>query len=106
MSTFLTDVDKAKMLLEAADPEKVTLVCSQHHFVYNPRSKRPPVFECKQCMMVAFVGLIASIPPNRRDEVREMLEYSVHKLIEADKNGMIDRIKLFARPEVSVQKGN
>lgn len=105
MSTFLTDVDKAKLIAETADSEKIVLVCGQHRFAYNPRSKRAPVFGCKQCWMVQFTGLLANTPPNKRDEVLEMLEYSVHKLIEADKNGTIDRIKLLSRPEVSIQKG-
>jgi hypothetical protein len=50
------------------------------------------------------MGLLSNTPPNRRLEVLEMLEYSVHKLVEADKKGQIDRIALFKHPEVSINK--
>ena len=102
MSTFLTDSDKAKLLSEVMDPSKVVLTCPIHNWVYG--TKRPPNYKCKQCWMASFMGLLANTPPNRRLEVLEMLEYRVHKLVEADKKGEIDRIKLFARPEVTISK--
>jgi hypothetical protein len=103
MTTFLTDSDKQKILSECLDPEKVVLTCPTHMWSYG--TKRQPTPGCKQCWLASFTGLLANTPPNRRLEVLEMLEYSVHKLVEADKKGEIDRIKLFKRPEVTIEKG-
>jgi len=50
------------------------------------------------------MGLLANTPPEKRQETVEMLEYSVHKLIEAEKRGEIDRKTLFERPEVSIER--
>jgi len=54
--------------------------------------------------MVSFMGLLANTPPDRRQETVEMLEYSIHKLIEAEKRGELDKTTLFKRPEVSIQR--
>jgi len=82
--------------------EKFVLVCSIHKRGYG--SKKPPVFKCKECAMVEFVGLMCNIPDDRRMEVLEMLEYSTNRLVEAEKRGEIDAIKLFKHPEVTVGK--
>jgi len=101
---LITDRDKADIISESMDPQKVVLYCATHNWAYG--SKRPPAFNCYKCTMASFIGLLANTPPGRRDEVFEMLEYSVNKLIEADKRGEINRIKLFAHPEVTVIKEN
>lgn len=102
MSAFLTAEDKQKMLAEVFNKDKFVLVCPQHKWAYG--SKRPPNFKCKQCQMISFVGLMCNTPPNRREEVLEMLEYSVNHLVEADKKGLIDHRRLLKRPEVTVEK--
>jgi hypothetical protein len=84
--------DKEKILSEVTDNNKFLLVCSKHGWAYG--SKKPPVFNCKECQMVSYVGLISNTPPDKRLEVMEMLEYSVNKLIEAEKNGQINRFEL------------
>ena len=100
--------DAEKLASEALDPQKVHLTCGIHQWSYGSKNKHgqtiPPVFKCKQCMMVSFMGLIANTPPDKRQETVEMLEYSVHKLIEAEKRGEIDKMTLFKRPEVSIQR--
>jgi hypothetical protein len=102
------DIDK--MISEALDPEKVILTCGIHNWSYNQKNKYgkpvPPNFKCRQCQMVSFMGLLANTPPDRRQETVEMLEYSVHKLIEAEKRGEIDKMTLFQRPEVSIEHIN
>lgn len=104
MSNFaVSDHEKRKLLDEALDPNKVVLQCGIHHWTYG--TKRPPTPGCKQCWFASFMGLLANTPPNRRLEVLDMLEYSIHHLIEADEEGRIDRIKLFNRPEVKIEKG-
>jgi hypothetical protein len=102
--SFLDATDREKLLSECFDKNKVVLTCAKHKYSYG--QKRPPVYNCKDCNMVSFVGLMCNIPPNRREEVMEMLEYSVHKLIEADKRGQIDRIKLFKHPQVTITRGD
>lgn len=102
--SLLNARDKERLLSEVTDKEKVVLVCGEHQYTYG--QKRMPTLGCKMCWMVSFLGLLANTPPNKRDEVLEMLEYSVHKLVEADERGEIDRIKLFARPQVTIEKGN
>ncbi len=54
--------------------------------------------------MVSFMGLIANTPPDRRQDTAEMLEYTIHKLIEAEKRGEIDKMTLFKRPEVNIER--
>jgi hypothetical protein len=102
------DIDK--MISEALDPNKVLLQCGIHKWVYGMKDKIgrsvPPNFKCKQCTMVSFMGLLANTPPDRRQETVEMLEYSIHKLIEAEKRGEIDKMTLFKRPEVSIEHVN
>jgi hypothetical protein len=90
----------AKLIEEALDPNKVTLSCGIHNYFYSRTSK--PNFKCKQCMMVSFMGLLANTPPEKREETVEMLEYTIHHLIEADKRGEIDHKKLLERPEVYI----
>jgi len=107
MSLFKQEYVK-KLLDEALDPQKVILTCGIHNWSYGLKNKFgkpvPPNFKCKQCTMVSFMGLLANTPPEKRQETVEMLEYSVHKLIEAEKRGEIDRKTLFERPEVSIER--
>lgn len=102
MDKFLTQDDRAKLLGEVFNKDKFTLVCPIHKWAYG--SKRPPNFKCKQCQMISFVGLMCNIPPDKREEVLEMLEYSVNHLIEADKKGLIDHRLLLKRPEVTITR--
>lgn len=82
---------------------KVVLHCKTHMFFYNARAQATP--GCKACHMVQHVGLLATIPPERQDEILEDLEYAVHHLVEAAKKGQIDRLKLYKSPQVSIEKG-
>jgi len=102
--SLITQQDKEKLLNEVFDKDKVFLTCGIHKWAYG--SKRQPTPGCKQCWMASFVGLLANTPPNKRLEVLEMLEYSINKLVEADRRGEIDRIKLFKHPQVTVSKEN
>ncbi len=100
--------DAEKLAAEALDPQKVHLTCGIHQWSYGQKNKQgapvPPNFKCKQCQMVSFMGLLANTPPDRRQETVEMLEYTVHKLIEAEKRGEIDKMTLFKRPEVNIER--
>jgi hypothetical protein len=99
--------DAEKLASEALDPEKVVLTCGIHNWSYGLKLNGqpvPPVFKCKQCQMVSFMGLLANTPADKRQETVEMLEYTVNKLIEAERRGEIDKTTLFKRPEVSVQR--
>jgi hypothetical protein len=89
-----------KLIDEALDPERVVLTCGIHNISYSRTMK--PNFKCKQCLMVMFMGLLANTAPERRLETVEMLEASIHHLIEADKRGEIDHKKLLARPEIYI----
>lgn len=100
--------DAEKLAAEALDPNKVLLTCGIHQWSYGQKRNGrpvPPTFKCKQCMMVTFMGLIANTPADKRAETMEMLEYSVNHLIEAEKRGEIDKMTLFQRPEVSIERG-
>lgn len=83
--------------------QKFVLVCSIHKRGYG--AKKPPVFKCKECQMVQLVGMMCNIPADRRQEVLEMLEYSTHRLIEAEKRGELNGQQLYAHPEVTIEKG-
>lgn len=99
---MLSAKEKAEVLAEALDKDKVNLVCGIHNYTYG--QKRPPVFKCPRCMMVTFMGLIVNTPPSKRQETLEMLEYSTHKLIEAEKRGELDAMKLLKHPKVYVNE--
>jgi hypothetical protein len=85
-----------------AKDSKVILTCKKHAYSYG--TKKPPVFNCRDCTMVSFVGLMCNTPPEKRQETLEMLEYSVNKLIEADRKGELRKQKFLARPEVTISK--
>jgi hypothetical protein len=93
MSSILTEQDRMKVLAGVLNGDKFVLTCSKHPW-YSYGSKRLPNFKCKECAMVRNVGLMCNIPPNKRLEVMEMLEYSTHKLIEAHKRGEINVFEL------------
>lgn len=103
---MLTQKQKENVISGALDKDKVTLVCEQHQHVYGSKnadgSPKKPVFGCKQCMFVEYLGLIVNTPEDKRQETLEMLEYSAHKMIEAEKRGEIDKMKLFKHPKVYV----
>jgi hypothetical protein len=100
---IFSEADRLKLVSEVFDKDKVVLTCKKHGWAYG--SKKPPVFKCKDCQMASFMGLMCVIPADKRMEVLEMLEYSVHKLIEADEKGTLGDIVLNARPEVTIEKG-
>jgi hypothetical protein len=96
--SVLSDKDKAALISEAMDPKKVTLTCGIHHFAYGGKLK--PNFKCKRCLFTLFMGLIANTPPDKRQEQLEMLEFTVHELIEAKQSGKLQ--DFFKHPEVYV----
>jgi len=81
---------------------KIVLTCGKHHHAY--RDGKPPVFKCKDCWMVEFVGLLCNTPRDRWDEVVEMLEYSVNHMVESDKRGELAQQEFLKHPEVTVEK--
>jgi len=88
-----------KMAADVLDPsQKVVLVCGKHKHAY--RDGKPPVFKCKDCWMVEFVGLFCNTPRERWDETLEMLEYSINHMVEAEKNGTLQQQKFLRHPEV------
>jgi hypothetical protein len=95
---IISEKDKQQLIAEALDPRKVTLTCGIHHYAYGGKLK--PNFKCKRCMFTMFMGLIANTPPDKRQEQMEMLEYSVHELIDLEKSGKMP--EFFKHPEVYV----
>jgi hypothetical protein len=79
--------------------QKVTLVCGHHKHAY--RDGKPPIFNCKDCWMVEFVGLLCNLPQDRWDETVEMLEYSVHHMVESAKRGELQQMEFLKHPEVT-----
>jgi len=96
--SIISEKDRADILALAMDPKKVTLTCGIHHYAYGGKMK--PNFKCKRCMFTTFMGLIVNTPPDKQQEQLEMLEYSVHELIEAEKKGLLK--DLLKHPEVYV----
>lgn len=103
MSQLIDQRTREKIISEITKSDgQFTLVCETHNWSYG--SKRPPHFDCKKCQMVSFVGLLCNTPPDKREEVVGMLEYSVHKLIEAENHGELNRMKLYKHPQVTIEK--
>jgi hypothetical protein len=96
--SIISEKDKQQLLSEALDPTKITLTCGQHAYAYG--GSVSPNFKCKKCLFTMFIGLLANTPPEKRMEQMEMLEFSVHELIEAKQSGKME--DFFARPEVYV----
>ena len=100
---LLTKESIDKFAASVLDPkEKVVLVCGKHKHAY--RDGKPPVFKCKDCWMVEYVGLLCNTPKERWDETIEMLEYSIHHMVEAEKRGELNTQQLYKHPLVSVEK--
>jgi hypothetical protein len=103
---MLSQAQREQVLKECLDGQKVTLTCGTHRWIYGQKDKQgspvPPNFKCKQCMLVTFMGLIVNTPQEKRLETIEMLEESINHLIEAEKAGHIDKMKLMRHPKVSV----
>lgn len=99
---FLTLKDQKDILSECTDKNKFVLVCSRHGRAYG--AKRPPVPGCKECYMVDFVGLVANTPPEKREEIVEMLEFSVRSLIQAERDGILTKQTFFKHPQVTIEK--
>lgn len=95
--------DKAALIEEMMDPKKVVLTCGQHKYIY--KGARKPNFKCPKCNFVSFMGLICNTPPAQRQEQFEMLEWTIHKMIEEVKAGRLTKDTLLKRPEVSVERG-
>lgn len=94
-------------LLSGKKGETVQLVCGIHNHVYgakDPLTGGPklPNFKCSRCMFVEYMGLIVNTPPEKREETVEMLTRSAHQLAQADKEGRIDRMKLYKHPKIFV----
>jgi hypothetical protein len=67
---------------------KVFLTCKKHVFSYKPNQLATP--GCHGCHLVQHLGLIMAVPEERREEILENLEYSIHHLVEADRAGTLD----------------
>ena len=99
---MLSKKEQAEVIAECFDKDKVVLTCGIHKWSYG--SKRPPTFNCPQCQMASFLGLMANTPPEKRMETMEMLEETVRHLVEADNRGEIDRIKLYKHPLITITR--
>ena len=97
---IISEKDKAKLISEAMDPQKITLTCGTHSYAYGGKLK--PNFKCKKCMFTMFIGLIANTPPDQRKEMMDMLEAEVHSMIEMSKSGDAKLQDFFKHPEVYV----
>ena len=99
---MLSQVEREKLLSDVMDKDTVTLVCGIHHRAYG--DKRPPVFKCKQCQMVQLLGLFANTPKEKHLELLEAIEHMTAELVQADREGRIDRKMLFNHPKVSITR--
>jgi len=97
-SPIISKKDRDALISEAMDPKKVTLTCGLHHYAYG--GVRKPNFKCKRCIFTMFLGLIANTPPDKRMERLEMLEFTVHELLDAKNKGLLP--DFFKHPEVYV----
>src|SRR5690242_7304534 len=100
--SILSADDKAEVLSSFVDKNKVLFHCAKHHFYYG--QKRQPTPGCKDCILVSFVGLLAHTPPSKHREIVEMLEESVHHLVEAESRGELTIDTMFDHPHVTISK--
>lgn len=94
----LNKLVKDKVVGEVFDKEKVLLTCGKHKWAYG--DKRMPTPGCRDCQLASFVGLLAHTPKDKWLEVVEMLEHSVHHLIEQDEKGLLAKEEFMQRPEI------
>jgi hypothetical protein len=99
---MLSQLEREKLLSDVLDKDKVVLTCGIHKRSYG--DKRPPVFKCKQCQMVQLLGLFVNTPKEKHLELLEALEHMTAEIIQADKEGRIDRLKLYNHPKITIQR--
>jgi hypothetical protein len=101
--SLLTKVDRDAAIREKLQSDvKVYLTCPIHNWTYG--SKKPWNFSCKQCTYASFLGLIMSLPPNRRDEMLDALEEGIHHMVESAERGELQTMEYLKHPEVSISK--
>lgn len=94
-------------LLSGKKGETVQLVCGIHNHVYGSKDPitggaKAPNFKCSRCMFVEYMGLIINTPPDKREATIAALEESARQVAQADKEGRIDRYKLYKHPKIFV----
>jgi hypothetical protein len=95
----MDDLKKKAILSEVLDSEKVQLVCGTHNYV--AQLGPPPPRGCADCWKVYFLHQVAQAPPEKRDEVIDELERTIHALVEGAED--FD-FKPFARPIIETER--
>ena len=96
-----SEAERAKLLEDYFDPEKLVLICSQHGYVGG--SNKMPKAGCVECSTVFWRHWAAKQPPHKRTEALEQMQELVRKLVE-NKHELKD-ITLDPHPTISIEKG-
>lgn len=99
---MLSQAEREQLLSDVMDKDKVVLTCGIHKRSYG--DTRPPVFKCKQCQMVQLLGLFANTPKEKHLELLDAIEHMTAELIQAEREGRIDKYKLYNHPKVSITR--
>lgn len=86
-----TDKDKAQLVEELFDPNKVSVYCGLHNY-FGPgkEGKFAPHMDCPKCWLVYYIYDIANTPASQRRERMEELEQVVHHMVETAQKGQLD----------------
>ena len=102
--SLMTKADRDAAIREKLQSDvKVYLTCGIHNWTYG--SRKPWDFNCPQCSYAAFLGLIMSLPPNRRDEMQDALEEGIHHMVESAERGELQKMDFLKHPQVTIEKG-
>jgi hypothetical protein len=95
-----TEEEKQRILMEAFNSEKITLVCKKHMYA----GKGMPTDGCVDCSQVWWTNWAAKLDPAKRTEIIEYVHGLAHKAVELESKGQFD-IKLDRHPEFTIEKG-
>ena len=102
---MLNDRQKYDMVMEAFDPQRVTVTCGKHMY-FGPVKGRPeikPNLGCADCWRVFYIHELADCPPDKRREKLEEIEEVMHQVVELVEKGKWD-VNLLPHAHVEIGK--
>ena len=86
-------------MADTSDP--ITLLCEVHN--YSPGGAPRLHMDCKQCILVDFIYMIAKLPKEQQMEKFEEFEAIVTAMCELEDEGQLD-ISLMRHPIVTIER--
>lgn len=95
--------DRAELIAEALDSERVTLTCGEHGYIAGSFQSRP-MPGCVNCNKVFLIHLLTTHPPAKRAEKLEELTRAIVDACALEDRGKFD-FQAFEHPKIEIAKG-